>query len=149
MADIAFWKGMAKRIGIKLTDKIAVGNVDTEATQYIDVQDLPFAGQSALSAWTTAANWKTINYEIDLGAFGALDSEALNAKLDTLTSNPYQTKYRFISQNQPQSLEIYNWEGGTIQVIHGQKSSPASRKPLRTAIGTSGETAHGSNYRRQ
>jgi hypothetical protein len=43
---VAFWKGLTKRSGLKLTDKLLVGNIDTEKSQYIDVQDLPFSSQS-------------------------------------------------------------------------------------------------------
>jgi hypothetical protein len=51
---IAFWKGMTKRVGLKLTDKLLIGNIDTEKPQHIDVQDLPFARQSDLEAEASA-----------------------------------------------------------------------------------------------
>lgn len=35
-----FWHDMLYRVGLKRTDKIMVGNVDTGASDYIDVKDL-------------------------------------------------------------------------------------------------------------
>ena len=35
-----FWSGMAKRIGLKLTDKLMIGNVDSGEVEYIDIQEL-------------------------------------------------------------------------------------------------------------
>lgn len=35
-----FWSGMVKRVGLKLTDKLMVGNVDNGEAEYIDIQEL-------------------------------------------------------------------------------------------------------------
>jgi len=37
---INFWNGMARRVGLKMTDKLMVGNVDSGEPDYIDIQDL-------------------------------------------------------------------------------------------------------------
>lgn len=40
MANIAFWSGMTKRVGLKVLDKLMVGNVDNGEPEYIDIADL-------------------------------------------------------------------------------------------------------------
>lgn len=35
-----FWLGMDKRVGIKPTDKLMIGNIDTGLPEYIDISDL-------------------------------------------------------------------------------------------------------------
>ncbi|MDR0712586.1 MAG: hypothetical protein LBF67_09640, partial [Prevotellaceae bacterium] len=40
MAKLRFWEDLLKRVGLKLSDKLMIGNVDTRATEYCDVSDL-------------------------------------------------------------------------------------------------------------